>query len=89
MGDDGQLALCHGHDVLQQQLALGNALVDALAGGAADVETLDALLNIIFGEGADGLGGDVSVFVIAGVECRDNACVFAEILHFFYLLFQS
>ena len=32
MGDDGQLALGLGHQVLENQLALGDGLVDALAG---------------------------------------------------------
>ncbi len=50
MGDDGQLASGLGHDVLQHHLALFHTLIDALAGGAAHIQALDALANQIAGE---------------------------------------
>ena len=69
MGDDGDLALGLAHDGLQHGLALIRVLVDALAGGTADVDALDAL------------GGDGAVRCIAGVEGGDDAAVFVDVFH--------
>ena len=79
--DDGQLALGHLHDVLDDDLALLNALVDALAGGAVDVHALDTLVHIVLGQGLDALRADVALVVVAGVECGNNASVLVQIAH--------
>ncbi len=71
-----------GHHVLQHQLALGHALVDALAGGAAHIQALHALADQVAGERPHPVGADGALIVIAGVECRDDALIFAEIAQF-------
>ena len=81
VGDDGQLAAHLGHDVLQHHLALGHALVDALAGGAAHIHALDALGDQVAGQGLDALGGDRAVRCVAGVESRNNTAVFGNVFH--------
>ena len=86
VGDDSQLALGFRHDVFQHHLALFLALVDALAGAAADVQAFDALLNEPAGQGADRLGIDLAFRVIAGVESRDDAFVLFDVSHLNYPL---
>jgi hypothetical protein len=76
MGDDGDLALSLSHHALQHQLTLGNALIDALAGGAANIQTLNTLLDEPAGQCANALGADCAVFVIAGIEGGNNAFSF-------------
>ena len=85
VGDDGQLALALGHDVLQDQLTLGHGLVDALAGGAADVDALDTLLDEPTGQLADGLGIDAALGIVAGIEGRNNALILFQVFHNFSL----
>ena len=84
VGNDGQLALGNFHDVLQQQLPLGNGLVNALAGGTAHVQALNTLIDVILGQLPDSLGGDIALFIIASVERRNNTGVFGQIFHFSY-----
>ena len=81
VGDDGDLASGLGHHILQDQLALLHALVDALAGGAAHIQALHALADQIAGELPHLGGADGAQIVIACVECRDDALIFAEIAH--------
>ena len=83
MGDDGHLAAHLGHDVLQNDLPLGHALVDALAGGAAHIQALDALFQQIFGQSAGAGGADGAVVLVAGVERREHALVLFDIRHSF------
>ena len=80
--DDGQLTLSNLHDVLNDDLALFYVLVDALTGGAVDVNALDTLVHIVLGQCLDALGTDVALVVIAGVECGNNASVLVQIAHF-------
>ena len=84
VGNDGQLALGNFHDVLQQQLPLGNGLVNALAGGTAHVQALDTLIDVILGQLANSLGGNIALFIVASVERRNNTGVFGQIFHFSY-----
>ena len=81
MGDDGDLALGLAHDGLQHGLALVRVLVDALAGGTADVDALDAFGDQVAGQCLDALGGDGAVRCIAGVEGGDDAAVFVDVFH--------
>ena len=83
VGDDGELALGLGHDVLENQLALFLGLVDALAGGAANVQALDALLHEPAGQSADSIGVDATLGIVAGIEGGDNTLVFLDISHIF------
>ena len=53
---------------------------------AAHVDALDPLIYKVFGQGPDPLGGDLAVFVIAGIECGDNALVLGNVFHGRYLL---
>ena len=75
LGNHRQLALGFGHDVLQNHLAFFLALVNALTGGAANVNALDALLDKIPGQRPNAFGTDVAFAVIAGVESRNNALI--------------
>ena len=81
VSDDGQLALGLSHDVLQNQLALFLALVDALAGGTANVQTLNTLVDEPLGQSLGALDGDSTVVVVAGVQSRNNAFVLLNVLH--------
>ena len=81
MGNNGDLALGLAHDGLQHGLALIRVLVDALAGGAADVNALDALGDQVAGQCLDALGGDGAVRCVAGVEGGDNAAIFVDVFH--------
>ena len=89
MGDDGEPALGRLHHVLQHQLPLGDALVDALAGGAAHVHALDALLDQERRELADRRGADLPVPVIAGVKRGKYALILLNVLHFDMFSFYS
>ncbi len=82
MGDDGQLAAHLGHYMFQGFLPLGHALVDALAGGAAYVQALNAFIQQIFGQCPDGGSVHAAAFIIAGVKSGENALVFRKISHF-------
>ena len=75
MGNHNHLALGLGHDILQHHLALSHALVDALPGGAAHIEAIDALFDEVAGQRPDPFGGDVARLVIAGVERGNDALV--------------
>ena len=86
MVDDGELALGHSHHILDDDLPLGDALVNALAGGAVDVHTLDALVHKILSQSPDALGADIALLVVAGVKCGDNASVLVQIAHANFLL---
>ena len=86
MGDDGQLALGLSHDVLQDQLPLFLALIDALTGGAANVQALYSLLDKPAGQLPDSLRADVAFLVVAGVERRDDALEFGNVSHCSFLL---
>ena len=81
VGNNGDLALGLAHDGLQHGLALIRVLVDALAGGAADVNALDALGDQVAGQCLDALGGDRAVRCVAGVEGRNNAAIFVDVFH--------
>ncbi len=81
VGDDGELAPGLGHDVFQHQLPLGHALIDALAGGAADVQALDALFHIIPGQLPDSLGVNLPLGIIAGIERGNDALILLKISH--------
>ena len=82
VGNDDHLALGLGHHVLQYHLALSHALVDALTGGAAHIQTVDTLANQVAGQGADLVGRNVAGLIIAGVKGRNHALVFFQIAHF-------
>ena len=56
-------------------------LVDALAGGTADIHALDALGDQVAGKGFDGLDGDVTVLVIACIECGDHTLILGNVFH--------
>src|SRR5699024_11618888 len=75
VGDDDHLALGLGHDVLQHHLALLHALVDALAGGAAHVQTVDALADQVAGQAPHPLRGDVPLVVITGIKGGNDTAV--------------
>ena len=79
MGDDGELAPHLGHHILQDDLPLLDGLVDALAGGAADVEALDPLAQQVPGKGAGAFGGNIACIIIACVERRDDTQIFFEL----------
>ena len=81
VGNDGDLALGLAHDGLKNGFALVRMLVDALAGGTADVDALDALGDQVAGQCLDALGGDGAVRCIAGVEGGDDAAVFVDVFH--------
>ena len=81
VGDHGQLALGLAHHGLQNGLALVDVLVDALAGGAADVNALDALGDQVAGQCLDPLHRNVALCVIAGVKGRDDTLIFFDIFH--------
>ena len=81
VGDDGDLALSLAHDGFEDGFALVRVLVDALAGGAADVNALDALGDQVAGQSLDALGGDRAVRCVAGVESRNNTAVFGNVFH--------
>ena len=81
VGNNGDLALGLAHDSLQHGFALVRVLVDALAGGTADVDALDALGDQVAGQRLDALGGDRAVRCVAGVEGGDNTAVFIDIFH--------
>ena len=86
MGDDGQLALGLSHNILQDHLPFFLALVDALAGGTANVQPLHSLLDKPAGQLPDSLGADVAFLVVAGVERRDDALEFGNVSHCSFLL---
>ena len=77
MGDDDDAAFGYSHHVLQQQLALGNRLIDAFTGGAAHIQAHNSLADQILRQRPDPLGGNVSLLVVAGVEGGENPLVFA------------
>ena len=81
MGDDGDLALGLAHHGLEHGLALIRVLVDALAGGTADVDALDALGDQVAGQRLDTLGRDGAIGRIAGIKRGDNAAVFGNVFH--------
>ena len=81
VGDDGHFAAHLGHHVLQDGLALFNALVDALAGGAAHIQALHALVQQVLGKGPGTGGADGTVILVAGIERRENALVFLDVRH--------
>ena len=80
MGDDHDTAFVRGHDILKNELALGDRLVDALAGGTAHIQALDPLSDEILRQFPHGLRRDRACFVIAGIEGRENALIFFQIL---------
>ena len=86
VGNDGHAALVGLHHVLQHQLALFHALVDALTGGAAHIEALDTLLDKVLRKGPYTFGGDSACLVVAGIEGGDNALVFFDLTHVQQLL---
>ena len=81
VGNDGDLALGLAHDGLKNGFALVRMLVDALAGGTADVDALDALGNQVAGQRLDALGGDRAVRCVAGIEGGDNTAVLGNVFH--------
>ena len=87
VGDHGQLALGLAHHSLQGLLALFLALVNALAGGTANVYALNALLDEVAGQLFGALNADVAFVVIAGVKRGNNALVLGNVFHVFPLLF--
>ena len=89
VGDDCQLALGFRHDVLQHDLALFLALVDALAGGAANVQALDALVDEPAGQRPDALGVNLALGVITGIKRGNNALVFCNVLHISFSLING
>ena len=76
MGNDGDLAFGLAHDSFQQLLALIGVLVDALTGGAAHIDALDALGDQVAGQGFRALRGNIALCIIAGIERGDYAAVF-------------
>ena len=82
MRNDGDLALRLAHDGLENGFALIGVLVDALAGGAADIDALDALGDQVAGQRLDALDRDRAVRCIAGIKCGDNAAVFIDVFHY-------
>ena len=87
VSDDGQLAASLFHHIFQHQLTLGNALVDALAGGATDIQTLHALLDEPTGQFTDGSGVDLALLIVAGIESRDNTLILLdEVIKNFYCI---
>ena len=81
MGNHGQLALCHLHDIFQHNLLVLNALVDALPGGAVYIHALDALINEILCQLLHPLRADFTSLIVAGIKCRNNALVLIQISH--------
>ena len=76
MGNDGDLPFGLAHDSFQQLLALIGVLVDALTGGAAHIDALDALGDQVAGQGFRALRGNIALCIIAGIERGDDAAVF-------------
>ena len=62
-------------------LPFGYALVDALAGGTAHIDALDAFGDQVAGQRLDPFHRNGTLRIIAGVECRDHAAVFVDIFH--------
>ena len=79
VGNDGDLALGLSHNVLQNHLTLFLALVDALTGGTAHIQALNALADEIPGQVPDSLGADIAFFVIASIEGGNNTLKFCSI----------
>ena len=74
--DDGQFAFGFTHDGFQHGLALIDVLIDALTGGAAHIDALDALGDQVAGQGFRALRGNIALCIIAGIERGDDAAVF-------------
>jgi hypothetical protein len=87
MGDHGHFALGFRHNVLQHQLALVHALVDALAGRAAHIQAGDAFPDQVAGQLAHPVRGDDARLIIAGIKRGNNALIFFQILHSDSVLF--
>ena len=87
MGNNGQLALCHLHDIFQHNLLILNALVDALPGGAVYIHALDALINEILCQLLHPLRADFTSLIVAGIKCRNNTLILVQISHDCFPLF--
>ena len=70
------------NDRLKHGLALGYGLIDALAGGTADVHARHLFAYQILRKRAHALGRHLARVVIAGVERRDNALIFRKVYCF-------
>ena len=57
----------------------GHGLVDALAGAAANIQTLNTLVDEPLGQSLGALDGNSAVVVIAGVQSGDNAFVLLNV----------
>ncbi len=80
MGDDGDLSARRLHHMLQCQLPVLHALVDALSRGAAHVQPFHTLFHQMRRKGLRPLAADLSVLVITRVECRDDSLIFLDIV---------
>ena len=69
------------HLIVEVPIFLEHKKKMTLAGGAADVNALDALGDQVAGQCLDALGGDRTVRCVAGVEGGDNAAVFVDVFH--------
>ena len=80
-----------GDDSLQQRLALFHRMIDALAGGAADIQAVHAFSDEIFREGTRPVGRYLAGVVVACIEGRENPLVFFQVscFHCFYSLCVS
>ena len=78
MRNDGALALHFFHHGFQNGHALFLFQIDALAGGAANIEALDALIDQITGKFLGAFNAYAAVILVAGIKRRDNAAIFFQ-----------
>ena len=83
MGDHRETSLSGLHHVLQHQLALRHALINALARGAAHINALHALFNQKTGQLLNALGADIAFFIVTRVKRRNHTLIFCYVSHDF------
>ena len=89
MSDHRKAPPCLCHYVFQNRLPLADALVDALARRAADINAFYALFGQMARQCAHPFGADLPCLIITGIEGRNNPLVFLHIIHLDNLLFST
>ena len=80
VGDHSAFTFDFAHDCFQDLRAFFLFLVNAFAGGTADIQTPDALVHQMACQFFCAFCADVPLVVIAGIKCRDHTLIFA-LLH--------
>ena len=81
MGNDGHLAANSVHDRFQGCFSLFYGVEDAFAGAAGDIEAGNAQFEVEVCEAGCPLPGDRALFIVTGIECRENAGKFLRDSH--------